>query len=69
MARRRRSSGKSRTISPEQQEKMQAGRREAAKQRERVEMLSELDERLRIGRMNSDNGKVHIKKRRRRYVK
>ena len=72
MTRRRTSSKKKRTLTPEQLEKMKAGRERAkkereaaAKQKERVEMLSELDERLAKGRREYDEGnKVKISKRR-----
>lgn len=55
-----------RTLSDSQRQKMQEGREAAAKQRERVEMLSELDERLRAARYESSDNKVHIRTRRRR---
>jgi hypothetical protein len=66
---------KKRTLSAEQLQKMKEGRERAAakraeeaKQKERVEMLSDLDERLRQGRRNAESNKpVKVRSRRRRY--
>ena len=61
---------KKRTLSEEQLAKMKAGRERAAKTRERVEMLSELDERLKQGRIASESdNKFKLPKHRRRYGK
>lgn len=49
MARKRRSSGKKRTISPEQLAKMQAGREKKRKHNERIAGLADLENRLRKG--------------------
>lgn len=47
MAGRRKSSGKKRTLSPEQLEKMKAGRERKKKHDERMQGLSDLEQRLR----------------------
>lgn len=49
MAKRRKSSGKKRTLTPEQLEKMKAGREAKKKHAERVAGISELETRLRKG--------------------
>ena len=74
MARRRRISKPKRTLSEEQLQKMKEGRERAQKQRldaakykERMEMLSELDKQLAQGRRNAEErGKIRIGSRRRR---
>lgn len=55
-----------RTLSDEQLAKMKAGRERAAKQRERVEMLAELDEKLRQGRIASETNNAFKMPRHRR---
>ena len=49
MAKRKRSTGKKRTISPEHLAKLQAGRAKKRKHDERMASLSELETRLRKG--------------------
>lgn len=63
-----------RTLTPEQIQKMQEGREKAkarreeeARQKERVDMLSELDARLAAGRRNASDRPVHIRTRRRHH--
>lgn len=59
---------KKRTLSEEQLAKMKEGRERKARQKKQVEMLSELDERLKQGRRASESDKsFKISKRRRRY--
>ncbi|MBO5435590.1 hypothetical protein J6A31_07340 [bacterium] len=75
MARRRRTNKPKRTLSEEQLQKMKEGRERAQKQRldaakykERMEMLSELDKQLAQGRRNAEErGKIRISSRRRRH--
>ena len=50
--RRRRSSGKKRTLSPEQLEKMREGRERKQKHAERMESIKELQHRLYVGEHN-----------------
>ena len=61
------SSGKKRTISPEQQAAMQAGRQRKKVHEERVAQLAELDERLAKGAKEASQPVRVRTKRRRRY--
>lgn len=56
---------KKRTITPEQLAKMQEGKRKAKQHRERVAMLSELDERLKNAQRADSNIRIRPRKKRR----
>lgn len=56
---------KKRTITPEQLAKMQEGKRKAKQHRERVAMLSELDERLKNAQRSDSNIRIRPRRKRR----